>query len=183
MLASMAEESNVAAIQGKRKKPSLSEKVESVDFRVFNRVAATKPLKTLLGLLTIDSEATSTRLFATDDDDQAEDVEAYLHVASALQPDIFGIRIGAHFEDEDHVLVVDAALEYSWSGEVDYSSSEFDQFLQQDAAPRAAAAVWVLLDEVARSLGAATQPTAMIPGHVVAGAVRAQIERHPTDSK
>ncbi|WP_373145529.1 hypothetical protein [Mycobacterium marinum] len=152
--------------------------IESVEFRVFNRVAATKPLQHVRALLEF-TEETPKRLFADGDGDGDGDGDTYLHIVSAFARELFGIRIGLHVDTEDHVFIVDAAVEYTLAREITYEGPEFESFLRRVAAPRAAIATWTLIEEIARSVGA-EPPSAdmMAPIPMIAKAVMSQHERH-----
>lgn len=165
----------------------LSQNIEAVEFKVYNRVAATKPVKQLLGLLIPGEGTTAGRLLPdpeaeaeteADDGDDPSGGEgaAYLHVATAARAEVFGIRLGFHVADTDHVLVVDAAVEYEWSKEVtDYADTDIEEFIKVDAVPRVAVGAWTVIEELARSVGAELNSDLSVPIKGIAGTVLAQV--------
>lgn len=162
----------------------LSTNIKTVQFKVYNRVAATRPVQQVLGLLLPSSETTPNRLVVepeqSDADDPAEApaANAFLHIASAAQPDVFGIRVGMHISDSGHLLVVDAAVEYEWSEPVvDYTTTDIEEFVRTEAAPRAAISAWTLVEELARSAGAELNPELTIPIQTVVHSTLQQVPR------
>lgn len=130
----------------------LAENVETTSFRVYNRVAATKPLDRLIEILGIKENArleeSSEDIDKEEEDD--DDAQGYLYVASAFLPKFFGIRVLIRVENDRSLLAVDAAVEYTWKQAVSYRREQLEQFVRSEAAQRAAVATWTVLGEVAQ---------------------------------
>lgn len=164
--------------------PLLNPNIQNVHTYVYNRVAATKPLNYMFRLLaltpTMANQLASEAKKAIDDPDSTG--VAFVHVATAFQPEAFGLRVGMHVSDEEHLLAVDVALEYEWIEPVFYERSSFELFIDRVAAPRGAAAAWTILEEVARSVGASL-PTKLVipPEHIANFAMQQFDKKHPDE--
>lgn len=171
--------------------PLLRSNVESARFKVFNRVAATRPIGDVLALLdgpTIVKPTTGAADETPSTQEGADVVQAYLRVVVVKLPAVFGIRIAIHVGDDDHVFIVDASIEYTWKQNIqNYSESGIGAFIRTDAAPRIAVAAWTVLEELARSVetdiaGAIELPIDAIAEAAINQALGAEDHRNVAES-
>ncbi|MDO3200605.1 hypothetical protein [Mycobacteroides abscessus] len=147
-------------------------------FRVYNRVAATKPLSGLVSLLRMGEEVeASVKTKNRQDDDDDSSPTAYMRVSIANHPKVFGIRVGTYFEISTHVLLVDAAIEYRFEREL----ASFDEhvlrgFVHTTAAPRIAISSWTLIEELANTSGVKLETNIAFPPEMIAHAVLHRLE-------
>lgn len=159
--------------------PRLRSNVESARFKVFNRVAATRPIGDVLALLDGPASVKPTTDAADETlntSDGADHIQAYLRVVVVKLPGVFGIRIAIHVGDDDHVFIVDASIEYTWKQHIDdYSTSGIEGFVRTDAAPRIAIAAWTVLEELARTVEADIASAIELPVDAIAEAAIHQV--------
>ncbi|QNJ91442.1 hypothetical protein HZU40_25060 [Mycolicibacterium fluoranthenivorans] len=159
----------------------LASNVESSQFTIHTRVAATKPLTYMYRLLALPPDTAIELAAATDNaisasSDEASGV-AFIHVSTAFQQDALGLRVGMHVSDEEHLLVVDAALEYAWVHPPSYQREAVESFLELIAAPRATASAWTIVEELARAVGAELPTHLVIPPGDIANLAMQQFDQ------
>ncbi|QDP44160.1 hypothetical protein SEA_JUJU_44 [Gordonia phage JuJu] len=132
--------------------------------QIFTRVAAGKPLDPLFYLLGFDISEDDDIESPIDPDESAETSgnTAFMSVASAILPNVFGIRVGMKLETQAHLVAAEVAVEYQWTSSVDYSNREaFMEFAKIDAVPKVMTLGRAILIETARGIG--FNPTSPFP--------------------
>jgi hypothetical protein len=153
-------------------------------FKVYNRVVATRPVDHVLSLINLPNDqpglmpppATAHGLDAESDDDQDEGA-AYFQILSMHQPDAIGVRLAMHVQTEDHLFIVDAAVEYGWKTPPAYGRQGFEEFILIEAAPWVSIATWTLMEEMARSVEGALDPHIRPPESLITENVMRQFDR------
>lgn len=149
----------------------LSEHVQNSQFRIYNRLTATKPLQFFVNVLNmgedVRAEVRPKSPDATDDSDSA-----YLNASTAVNGDLLGIRLGAYFEGRDHVFVIDAAIEYELDCDVlSFEDDDVAIFVNSVAAPRIAISTWTLIEEAAAAVEYRFNSKMVIPPEAVTESV------------
>jgi hypothetical protein len=153
--------------------------IEEMRFRVFNRVAVTKPLDRFIGLLGLKIKDSNSYENLKSGQDDAEPAIGVIHVFGVTKPRLFGLRLAIRLENDKHLLAVDGSVEYRWNVSLSYPREPLEAFLRAEVIPRLTISVWTLMTEAARSIGEEIPDMPPIPAEVILAAARHQWDKHP----
>lgn len=161
-----------------RQESALVDHVQATEFRVFNRLTATKPLGFLVNLLNMGGDvAAGVRPPAapkkpTDIEGDDAAASAYLNVSTASNRGVLGIRLGTYFEGAAHIFIIDSAVEFHLTRNLfSFTDEEVENFVLAVAAPRIAIATWTLLEEAASTVQYRLDGKMAIPPEAIADSV------------
>lgn len=154
--------------------PALVKNAKSTNFKIYNRVVATKPINHLFRLLGYEYEADNESRH--DGPKEKDPVAGEMFLSAVMRPDVFGTRVGLRVEDPKYVLAVEGAVEYAWQEPVEYQRDELEKFLQFEAAARVTVGTWTVLGELARSVGSSIHETMIISPSMVVQGVLSQFD-------
>ncbi|MFN6544746.1 hypothetical protein [Mycolicibacterium nivoides] len=145
-------------------------------FRVINRIAATKPIEDVYTLLGTKGAAEND--YAEMSADEETDEIATIRVSSFMRPKLFGLRIGVRLEDDEHLIAVDATVEYQWDRAVAYVPDPMTDFLRGHVSPRVVFGIWAIIEELGCSLTVeAPEPPPFLVDGVVRSVRRQMVEQ------
>ncbi|EIU62517.1 hypothetical protein [Mycobacteroides abscessus] len=150
--------------------------MQSTQFRIYNRLVATKPLGFLVNLLNMGGEiAAGVRPPAASKPsiEGGDDVaDAYLNISTATNRGVLGIRLGSYFDAAQHIFIVDSAVEYRFDRNLfAFRDDEVETFIGTVAAPRIAIATWTILEEAAATVQYRLPGKMAIPPEAIADSV------------
>lgn len=161
--------------------------VQSSQFRIYNRLTATKPLDHLVGILNMGPSVAAAlkpkrppeSIAKKGEDDDSDDEDwAHLNVSTAAIERLLGIRLGGYFEGPDHIFIVDSAIEYRLDRDLfSFEDHDVERFVRYVAAPRIAIATWTLLEDAAASAQYKLDGNMVIPPDAITNSVLGSYRR------